>query len=168
MTPADRTYGWRRAVAVAVLLIAGLAQADDGPRWAELDAEQQEVLARFADDWERIAPERRKRLVQFAARWSEMTPEEQERARERLDNWRALSDDRRGRIRDKLQTFQELPPEEQQRIRRQFREFQSLNRERREALRERWQTMTPEERDAVLERLRERRPPPQGSDDKRR
>jgi len=162
MTPAKRNTAWRALFAVIALMIAGLAQADDGPRWADLDAEQQAVLARFEDDWERIAPERRQRLVQFAARWADMTPEEQARARKRLDNWRALPDERRGQIRDNLQTFRELPPEEQQRIRRQFREFQSLNRERREALRERWQTMTPEEREAALERLRERQPPPEG------
>ena len=65
-----------------------------------------------------------------------MTPEQREQARQRYER------------------FRQLPPEQQERLRRRRDWFRNLPPERRAELRQRWQNMSPEERQQFRQKLR--------------
>lgn len=128
--------------------------ADEGLQWRALTEEQQQVLARFETRWERLPPARQRALVERAQRWASMSPEDREAARKRLERWKSMDPERRRELRRRYEAFKSLPPEEQARIRKHFRRFKSLPPEKRRELREKFHRLSPEERQAVLEKLK--------------
>src|SRR5262245_59101313 len=53
------------------------AKAPVRPTWAELPAEQQQVLSPLKDDWENLERERRLKWIGIAKRYPKMNAEEQ-------------------------------------------------------------------------------------------
>jgi len=107
------------------------AKAAVRPAWAELTAEQQQILAPLKDDWENLAVERRKKWIGIAKRYPGMKPEEQARVQRRMQAWAKLTPeqrrqaresykniakdkDRHGDLREQWAEYQALPPEERQ------------------------------------------------------
>jgi hypothetical protein len=71
-------------IALALLLGHAAAFAGDIP-WSSLTPEEQRILHKARDNWERMPTERQHRLLQGAHRWREMSPRQREQATER---WR--------------------------------------------------------------------------------
>ena len=83
------------AIAVAMLLFAGLANAqDDGVAWEALSEQQQRGLSNFSENWDSLDAARQSRLAMGADRWSKMTPEQRNAAQNRFKQWRDLAPNR--------------------------------------------------------------------------
>jgi hypothetical protein len=108
-----------------------VAKAPVRPTWAELNADQQQVLAPLKDDWVNLQVERRKKWIGIAKRYPSMKPEEQARVQRRMQAWAKLTPeqrrqaresykniakdkDRHGDLREQWAEYQALPPEERQ------------------------------------------------------
>ena len=107
------------------------AKAPVRPTWAELSADQQQILAPLKDDWSNLEVERRKKWLGIAKRFPTMKPEEQARVQRRMQAWAKLTPeqrrqaretyksiakdkDRHGDLREHWAEYQALPPEERQ------------------------------------------------------
>ncbi len=102
----------RSAVAIAALLMFGLAAAqDDGISWDELSDGQREILSQLESSWDTLPAERQRRLSTGAKRWAGMSRQERQQARGRFQSWRELSDERRELISERAQIFRRKIPE---------------------------------------------------------
>ena len=113
------------------------------PTWAELTADQQQVLAPLKDDWEKMERERRLKWVGIAKRYPDMKPEAQARVQRRMQAWAKLTPEQRRQARE---TYKHI----------------AKNKERHPTLREQWaeyQALPPEERQSLV---------PPAADEKRR
>ncbi len=133
--------------------------------WKELQPQQQRLLQSYAKDWDSLPPGRQQALARGAQRWLSMDPAARAEARERFQTWQKLPEERRQLIRKRWERFQQLDPESKALVRENFDAFMRLPPWKRRMLRERWLKATPEERQRMLERMRERRehqhrPPP--------
>jgi len=61
------------------------------PAWAELTAEQQQILAPLKPDWDTLDPERRQKWIGIAKRYPRMKAQEQERVQRRMQAWARLT-----------------------------------------------------------------------------
>ncbi len=77
----------RYAIAVAAILVWGVAIADDGVKWDNLNEDQQKVLNLYADGWNQLEPERQKRLSVGADRWTRMSDNERRDSEQRFKHW---------------------------------------------------------------------------------
>ncbi len=145
------------------------AAADRSPAsplaWKDLQPDQQQLLQSYSKDWEALPAARQQALARGARRWLSMDPGQRDEARQRFQNWQKLPEERRQLIRKRWERFQQLDPESKALVRDNFQAFMRLPPEKRRMLRERWLKATPEERQRMLERMRERRerqhrPPP--------
>jgi len=129
----------KRHVPLLVLLLAlplaGLAQTAPPsalPAWDKLSPEQREALiAPVRERWN-AAPDERARMLEHAQRWKAMSPEEREKAR-------------RG-----MRRFDNMPPEERERARVIFIQTRKMTPEQRTRFQERWEHMSPEQREQWL------------------
>jgi len=146
---------------VCLLLFGGMISSqaraqDDAPNWGGLTDEQRQVLEPFEADWDNLPDERRLRLAEGARRWSEMDATERRAAQSRFRDWKNLQADRRAEILERYRQFQRLSPVEKARIRNNFRRFNDLPADRRQQLRDRFRSISPAQRQAIRERLRNR------------
>ena len=103
------------------------------PAWAELTAEQQQILAPLKADWESLDSERRRKWLGIAKRYPAMKPEEQARVQRRMQTWAKLtpeqrrqarenykrmakSGQQRGKLREHWAEYQLLPPQEREEL----------------------------------------------------
>lgn len=121
----------RRVVALLVLcLLAGAASAQvrrtSPPAWAELTAEQQQVLGPLKADWDALTPDRRRKWIGIAKRYPKLKAGEQARIRQRMQRWAKLSPEQRRQVRNTYKQLAKKPPEKRGRLRDQWAEYQSL------------------------------------------
>jgi hypothetical protein len=109
-------------------------KANTGPQWAELNAEQQHVLAPLKSDWENLGPQTRRKWIGIAKRYPTMKAEEQERVQRRMQRWAALSPEQRRQARETYKRMAKVPPAKRANLREQWAEYQSLPEREREAL----------------------------------
>jgi hypothetical protein len=124
-----------------VLVIGGLmfnnvAVADDtSVIWAQLNAEQQQILNPLASEWDTLRPWQREKMLDIArdypkmssskqdliqkrlTNWSRMTPYERENARKSHQQFLSLSADKKNELRQKWMVYQKLPESERARLR---------------------------------------------------
>jgi hypothetical protein len=86
-----------------------------------------------------------------------MDPDARAQARERFQNWQKLPAERRELIRQRWERFQQLDPQSKAIVRENFNAYMHLPPGKRRALRERWLAATPEQRQRMIERMRERK-----------
>lgn len=125
----------RLILALALLPLSATAWAQDPalPEWDKLTAQQRDaLLAPVRDRWNNAAPPQRERMLQHGQRWQAMTPEQRELAR-------------RGRHR-----FENMSPEQREQARALFAQMRQMTPAQRDALRERWEKMSPEQRQEWL------------------
>jgi len=170
-----RCARWRemidaRSMVLALLLVVAVpafaqqapGQDPTGTEWSSLSSGQQRLLERYREGWAQLPPERQRALARGSERWLSMSPEQRSSAKERFERWRDLPPEDRRQLRDRWEKFRALPPEQQEHVRDNFRRFRNIPPERRRELRERWENATPDERERMLDRLRqqrEQRPP---------
>jgi len=116
--------------ALVFTLAAGVAVAAEptkkGPTWAELTAEQQQVLAPLKPDWDSFPRERRTKWLGIAKRYPKMQPKERERVDRRMEAWAKLTPEQRRAARERYLSIGKLPPEKREDLSQQWTEYQSL------------------------------------------
>jgi hypothetical protein len=113
---------------------AAKAKAAARPAWAELTAEQQQILAPLKADWESLEPERRRKWIGVAKRYPGMTVKSQQRVQRRMQEWARLTPEQRRQARETYKQIVKVPPEKRGNLREQWAEYQQLPPQERENL----------------------------------
>jgi hypothetical protein len=109
--------------ALAFAAVAAPPKKTPGPHWAELTADQQQVLGPLKQDWEQIEPDRRRKWIGIAKRYPTMKPEQQVRVQRRMQTWAQLTPAQREQARAK---YRSLGPQKKQDLRQLWAEYQAL------------------------------------------
>jgi hypothetical protein len=125
--------------------------------WNSLSQDQQRLLSRVSGQWEQLPPQRQQALASGSQRWLGMSQEQRTAARQRFNQFQQLPPQRRQQLQRRWEEFRALPPARQQAERENFRKFQSLPQQQRQQLRQRWQKASPQQRQNMVQRARERR-----------
>ena len=134
------------ATIVAALVLAAVFGGDrhamaqptgPAPAWASLNADQRNLLAPFADEWDGWVDGERRVWLALAARFPAMPPAEQLRARERIRQWAQLGPEDRRTARANFHMARRIP--EHERIER-WQRYRSMTPEQRSVLREHGRT----------------------------
>jgi Protein of unknown function (DUF3106) len=104
------------------------------PAWAELTAEQQQILAPLKNDWDALEVERRQKWIQIAKRYPKMKQLEQERVQRRMQLWANLSPEQRRQARENYKRLAKSLRPEKKSLREQWAEYQALPPQERESL----------------------------------
>ena len=119
-------------VAPAFAIVPSLKQ----PTWLELTAEQKQILAPLAGEWDGLEAWRRKKWIGIAQRYPAMNSEEQARIQRRMIDWVKLSPDERKAAREKYKHLQKAPPEDKEAIKQKWQEYKQLPEDERQRLKE--------------------------------
>src|SRR5580658_5978286 len=136
---------------------APAAPAAAGVPWSSLSPDQQRLLSRLSGQWDQLPPQRQQALAGGSQRWLGMSQEQRAAARQRFNQFQQLPPQRRQLLQRRWEEFRALPPARQQAARENFRKFQSLPQQQRQQLRQRWQSASPQQRQNMVERARQRR-----------
>ena len=119
---------WLAALVLALAATGALAQAKErGPRWASLNADQQQILAPLQNDWSRLSREQKTKWLGIAKRYPEMKAEEQRRAQARMQKWVKLTPEQRFQAREQYRSIAtKVAPDRKAQLRRYWAEYQSL------------------------------------------
>ena len=105
------------------------------PAWAELTAEQQQVLEPLKADWDTLEPDRRLKWLAIAKRYPRMKPLQQDRVQRRMQTWANLSPDQRRRARENYKHLAKTPrPATKKDLRQAWAEYQALSPYERQSL----------------------------------
>jgi hypothetical protein len=105
------------------------------PAWAELTAEQQQILAPLKTDWDSLDPERRQKWIAIAKRYPRMKAQEQERVQRRMQAWARLTPEQRRQARENYKHLAKAPrPAPNKDLRQAWAEYQALSPHERESL----------------------------------
>ena len=120
-----------RALLAAFLLcaLAGAAAAapkDRGPEWASLNADQQQVLAPLAPEWNKLSLPHKTKWLGITKRYPAMKPKEQKRVQERMQKWAKLTPEQRWQAREQYRSIGKFAPDRREELRRYWAEYQSL------------------------------------------
>jgi hypothetical protein len=96
-----------------------------GPQWAELNAEQQHILAPLKSDWENLGPQTRRKWIGIAKRYPGMKPLEQERIQNRMQRWANLSPEQREQARENYKRMAKASAEKRRKLREQWAKYQA-------------------------------------------
>ncbi len=108
---------------------------DVRPAWAELTAEQQQVLAPLKLDWDTLEPDRRLKWIAIAKRYPRMKPIEQDRVQRRMQTWASLSPDQRKQARENYKHLAKAPRRAPNKdLRQAWAEYQALSPYERQSL----------------------------------
>jgi hypothetical protein len=114
-------------VFAATVLTAGAAPPQKSkPAWAELTADQQQVLAPLKADWDELTRSRKANWVGIAKRYPSMKPEEQKRVPDRMQSWAKLTPEQRRVARERYKSMGKLPPEKRDALQQHWAEYQAL------------------------------------------
>lgn len=110
-------------------------KANTGPQWAELNAEQQHILAPLKSDWENLAPQTRRKWIGITKRYPSLQPVEQARIQNRMQRWANLSPEQRARARENYKRMAKASAEKRRKLREQWAKYRaSLPPEQRQPL----------------------------------
>ncbi len=142
---------------VFALHVAG-AYGQEAIAWEDLSNEEQQLLQQVERRWEQLSLERQVELREGAQRWQEMEPDERDRLRRRLEDLvQRRSLEVRERIVRRFQQFNDAPPAHQRRLKEVRERFQSLSPDDREALRLRFEKQQQLQQQDSVDEAAERR-----------
>jgi hypothetical protein len=125
-----------RALAAALLLAlcataAVAAPKVDGPQWASLTADQQQILAPLQADWDQgLTRDQKVKWIGITKRYPSMKPEQQKRVQARMQKWAKLTPAQRWQAREQYRSLAKVAPDRQrEELRRYWAEYQALPRE---------------------------------------
>ncbi len=111
------------------------APSPSRPLWAELNAQQQQILAPLKPDWDNMERERKVKWIGIAKRYPKMKPEAQDRVQKRMDKWANLSPEQRRQARENYrQIAKKLPPDRRAKLREQWAQYQAMSPQERQVL----------------------------------
>jgi len=103
------------------------------PSWAELTAQQREVLTPLSGEWDKLESYRRKKWLGIAQRYPSMTPDEQKHVQHNMQAWVKLTPAQRQQAREQFKkNLQKAPPEA---IKQKWQEYSELPDAEKERLR---------------------------------
>ena len=115
---------WASLLCALALCSATLAAAAQPPKhnpsWAELNPQQQEILAPLAGEWDKLDADHKKQWLGVAKRYPKMTPTGKKRVQTRMRKWA------------------ELTPEQREEARRKYLEMQKTSRKKNKDLSKEW------------------------------
>ncbi len=114
-------------------------------KWAQLSADQQQVLAPLSAQWDELRPWQREKMLEIARDYTRMNSQQQARVQKRLGHWSRMTPFERENARKRYQQFHALSPEKQLELRRKWSEYQRLPEAEREKLRGRQPEPAPED-----------------------
>lgn len=123
---------FRALVAGLILLLAPLSPVQavvpevGQPSWAELDPEQQRILAPLARDWDQMEGARKQKWLAIAKRYPAMKPEERARILKRMQDWARLTPEQRAQARSRYKNLKTVPPMQKQEIKEKWGEYKEL------------------------------------------
>ena len=94
------------------------------PDWAQLNSEQQQILAPLANDWNTLGERRRKKWLLLAKRYPKMKPEEQQRLQTQMQDWAKLTPQQRAIARENYKKLAKQPPEKREAVKQKWHEYQ--------------------------------------------
>ncbi|CAN5655788.1 hypothetical protein BH09PSE5_BH09PSE5_43930 [soil metagenome] len=106
----------------------------DRVTWGELSIRQRAALEPLQKHWGVITPDNQQKWLEIASRFRSMSPAEQFRIQERMTEWTQMTPQERGKARLRFQEAKRLPLADRQA---RWQEFQTLSPEQRNALSER-------------------------------
>ncbi len=136
-------------------LSAGAQESRDAanqplPAWEQLTpARRNELIAPLRERWN-ANPDERAHMLERARRWHAMPPEQRRRAHRGMRRWEHMDPVKRAQMRILFERTRNLPREQRREAMVLFRAMLPMSPEEREQLRQRWQRMTPEEREAWM------------------
>ncbi len=104
------------------------------PTWIELTAEQKEILAPLAGEWDQFEYSRRQKWLGIAERYPVMKADEQGRVQKRMVEWVKLSPEERKLAREKFKNLQKASPEHKESIKQKWQEYKDLPEEEKQRL----------------------------------
>jgi hypothetical protein len=107
---------------------------DSRPAWAQLTAEQQNVLEPLKSDWDNLEPERRRKWLGIAKRYPTMKAEQQARVQRRMERWAKLTPEQRRQARENYKRMAKARAEKRERLVNAWAEYQALPPEERQRL----------------------------------
>ena len=120
-----------RKIAAALLLCALAATSviaapkDRGPQWASLTADQQQVLAPLAGEWNKLGLRHKAKWLGLAKRYPKMKAKEQKRVQSRMQHWAKLTPQQRWQAREQYRSIGKLADRRKE-LRRHWAEYQAL------------------------------------------
>lgn len=116
--------------AFALFAAAGAAAAapkNKGAQWASLTADQQQVLAPLAGEWDkRLTQDQKTKWLGIAKRYPKMTPQGQKRVQTRMQKWAKLTPEQRWQAREQYRSLGKMAPDRREELRRHWAEYQAL------------------------------------------
>ena len=115
-------------LAALLLALAAIAQAApaNGPEWAALTVDQQQVLAPLSAEWNKLTREQKTKWLGIAKRYPGMQAEEQKRVQDRMQKWVKLTPEQRWQAREQYRAIGKIAPDRRDELRRYWAEYQSL------------------------------------------
>ncbi|GAB3386717.1 DUF3106 domain-containing protein [Lysobacter fragariae] len=104
------------------------------PAWEQLSAAERNLLVAPVRERWNANPAARARMLEHARRWQLMTPDQRQKAHRGAKRWERMN------------------PEQREHMRALFAKMRTMTPEQRRALREQWRAMTPEQKDAWMQR----------------
>lgn len=96
------------------------------PKWSELTAQDRQILAPLAADWDALESRPKAKWLGVAKRYPSMTPEEQERVQTRMKDWAKLTPEQRAKAREQYRSMRKSPPEEREALKNRWKEYENL------------------------------------------
>ncbi len=127
--------GFALVVAAFVWSCSALAAAPPeikNPGWAQLNAQQKDVLAPLSGEWDKLEPARKRKWLGIAKGYPGMSAAERQRAQARMHEWVKLSPQQRREARENYRRLGKLPPEKRLVLSEKWAEYQALPPEERE------------------------------------
>jgi hypothetical protein len=122
------------AFSLALACSAHAVAPEKAPKWAQLNSQQQAILAPLGKDWDSLSDFRRKKWLGIAKRYPDMKPEEQQRMQTRMREWASLTPQQRRLARENFKKIEKLPPEKKQTVKEKWEEYQRLPEEEKRKL----------------------------------
>ena len=122
----------RLLAAVAALLLgiamtgAIAAPKDRGPAWATLTADQQQVLAPLAGEWNKLPRDQKTKWIGIAKRYPRMKAEEQTRVHNRMQRWAKLTPAQRWEAREQYRSIGKAASIRREQLRKYWADYQAL------------------------------------------
>ena len=126
--PQVRAWAFAALATVFVALSPAQAAAPaKGPAWAELTADQQQILEPLKPEWDRMERQRRVKWIGIAKRYPKMSSKEQQRVQTRMQRWAKLTPEQRAAARKNYRNnVGALPPEKKKELKAQWQQYLAL------------------------------------------
>jgi len=120
--------------------------------WDKLTAKQQKILESVKSNWSEMKAARQHRLLKGASRWATLDKRERRIAAAKFKKFRTMNSERRTHLRTMFNNYKKLPKPDRIALRAAKSRFNNFSESKKEMLRKQWQSMTVQQRRAIIRR----------------